>query len=190
MSKQVHSDAEWRRLVEEEKRNTDERRRALFAGQEAMKKVLHLERHETLLRSHANDSIVCGYQEISDLVELDCREAEKIARLEKERAEALVAKQSRLAHEVKGFASGKGGLSSECGASSSSHIASSSAGDVNQTRAATSESPTPRQMIVSTDSSSSTSCDDLETFLTGYAGNPRSPVDDTVEPAGNSSLGS
>lgn len=190
MSKPGHSDAEWRHFVKVDEEITEERRRALLASQEAMEKVLRLERHETLLRSHADDFISCDYKEISDLVELDCRAAEEIARLEKERIAALAAKQSCLAREVEGFVSEKAGLISECGASSSGRIVSSPSGDGNQTRASTPESPTPTQIIVSTDSLRYTFWDDLDIFLAGDARKSPSPVDDTVEPAGSSPSGS
>jgi hypothetical protein len=88
MSKPTYSDSEWRRLVEMQRKIAEERRLALIASQEAMAKVMRLERHEALLRSRAGDFIARDYKEIAELEELERREAEERERLEKERVES------------------------------------------------------------------------------------------------------
>ncbi|KAJ5471896.1 hypothetical protein N7539_008839 [Penicillium diatomitis] len=87
MSKPTYSDAEWRRLVKMQEEIAEARRQALIASQEAMAKVMRLERHEALLRSRAGDFIARDYKEIAELEELERREKEEFERLERERLE-------------------------------------------------------------------------------------------------------
>lgn len=189
MSKPVHSDAEWRRLIKVEKQSSEERRRALLASQEAMEKVLNLEHHQALLHAHSDDFNACDSKEISNLVELDCREAEEIAHIEKERVAALAANQICLAHEVEELMSDKGGLVSGCSASSSFQTMSSPARDGGQTRVATSKSPTPTRMIASTNYSPSTPRGAPNTLLAADV-RKSPPTDDAIEPTGSSPLAS
>lgn len=180
MSQPSYSDAEWRRLVKVQEQIAEERRRAIQASQEAMAKVLRLERHEALLRSRAGDFIARDYKEIAELEELERREAEALERIEKERVEAAVAKQAQESN----------GVSSrsvvDCSVSQNSRATSSAAGDGNQCLAATSEDPTLTQMIASADPSVDWSSVDFDAFFASVPEASSSSRGNTVEPAGGS----
>lgn len=182
MSKPAYSDAEWRRLVKVQEQIAEERRRAIQASQEAMAKVLRLERHEALLRSRAGDFIARDYKEIAELEELERREAEELSRLGKKRVAELSVEQNHLARGANGYLSEKS--VGDCGVSPGSCATSSAVGDGNQCLAATSEDPTLTQMIASADPSVDWSSVDFDAFFASVPEASSSPRSNTVEPAG------
>ncbi|KAJ5715028.1 uncharacterized protein N7483_012209 [Penicillium malachiteum] len=74
----TYSEAEWRKLVKMQAEIAEERRAALEASQEAMARLMRLDRHEALLRDRAGDFIARDYNKIAQLEELERREKEEI----------------------------------------------------------------------------------------------------------------
>ncbi|KAJ5562685.1 hypothetical protein N7535_002869 [Penicillium sp. DV-2018c] len=161
MPKSTFSDAEWRRLIKFKNSLESEE-------EELLAKVLRLRKQRRLLQKRAGDFIARKYEEISELEELERREAEERGRLEKDRAmsgqKECVAESARAAGEVPQSASlGNGPI-----------------------LAATSEDPILTPLL--NDPSSDWAGLEASLFENAAEKSP-SPVDGTVEPAGGSPSG-
>lgn len=175
MSNPTFTDAEWRRLVKSQNSLEAEEERILAEQEQMLAKLMRLRKQKRLLRKRAGDFIARDYKEIAELEELERREAEELARIEKERVDTekqkSEAESARAASEVP---------------------QSAAVDDPNRILAATSDGPSLTQMMASVDPLSPVDWGniDFDAFFPSAAEASSSPSGNTVEPAGGSPSGS